>query len=41
MESHLVSAHGYISCLDIVELEFHNEKERELHMEILNEPIDE
>jgi hypothetical protein len=41
VEAHLVSAHSYIRCSDLVELELHDEQERDLHMEVPGEPINE
>jgi hypothetical protein len=41
VEANLVSTHACIEYPDPIELELHSEQEREVHMEILDESIDE
>jgi hypothetical protein len=41
LEAHLASASNYIGYSDLIELELHSEQEREFHLEILDEPINE
>jgi hypothetical protein len=41
LEAHLDSTSNYIGYSDLIELELHSEQEREFHLEILDEPINE
>jgi hypothetical protein len=40
-EAHLASTSNYIGYSDLIELELHSEQEREFHLEIPDEPINE